>query len=306
MLSNTATVVYLLIPTSNHNTDVTLYLRARVVYLLIPTSNHNGCSAGHRGRTLYIFWFLHQTTTVWLKINGKFRCISFDSYIKPQRWNTIVYAASVVYLLIPTSNHNSVYWGLTAYSVVYLLIPTSNHNIGKQHHNSRTVVYLLIPTSNHNTLFHSFLIVRLYIFWFLHQTTTWTHSNSKYTSCISFDSYIKPQHYQNGEQNQESCISFDSYIKPQPTTLMASRILVVYLLIPTSNHNFPPLSLTPLVVVYLLIPTSNHNCLRWYKRTAFVVYLLIPTSNHNHFHSYLHPMQVVYLLIPTSNHNAYG
>ena len=33
------------------------------------------------------------------------------------------------------------------------------------------------------------------------------------------------------------CISFDSYIKPQPLGLASSLLGVVYLLIPTSNHN---------------------------------------------------------------------
>ena len=33
------------------------------------------------------------------------------------------------------------------------------------------------------------------------------------------------------------CISFDSYIKPQPFFLMNIITQVVYLLIPTSNHN---------------------------------------------------------------------
>ena len=33
-------------------------------------------------------------------------CISFDSYIKPQRYSAMVIFLSVVYLLIPTSNHN--------------------------------------------------------------------------------------------------------------------------------------------------------------------------------------------------------
>ena len=41
-----------------------------------------------------------------------------------------------------------------------------------------------------------------------------------------------------------SCISFDSYIKPQPTRLSLDTSLVVYLLIPTSNHNHD--------VIYLL------------------------------------------------------
>ena len=34
-----------------------------------------------------------------------------------------------------------------------------------------------------------------------------------------------------------SCISFDSYIKPQPDAQSLMIWLVVYLLIPTSNHN---------------------------------------------------------------------
>ena len=34
-------------------------------------------------------------------------------------------------------------------------------------------------------------------------------------------------------------------------------------------------------VVYLLIPTSNHNMFNLIKGDGNVVYLLIPTSNHN-------------------------
>ena len=36
----------------------------------------------------------------------------------------------------------------------------------------------------------------------------------------------------------KSCISFDSYIKPQPSKFFLDTSAVVYLLIPTSNHNF--------------------------------------------------------------------
>ena len=56
---------------------------------------------------------------------------------------------------------------------------------------------------------------------------------------------------------------------------------VVYLLIPTSNHNAGAGVLGSLVVVYLLIPTSNHNLLLLRNNATSVVYLLIPTSNHN-------------------------
>ncbi len=55
-------------------------------------------------------------------------CISFDSYIKPQLVSFSNYIYFVVYLLIPTSNHNRIVTVDTTFVVVYLLIPTSNHN----------------------------------------------------------------------------------------------------------------------------------------------------------------------------------
>ncbi len=56
------------------------------------------------------------------------RCISFDSYIKPQLTTESIWGTIVVYLLIPTSNHNFGGWYNSENKVVYLLIPTSNHN----------------------------------------------------------------------------------------------------------------------------------------------------------------------------------
>ena len=187
-------VVYLLIPTSNHNLGNAKERRRQVVYLLIPTSNHNELARLKLSYTLYIFWFLHQTTTVFFieqfkaqlyifwflhqtttaKIfsNINFSCISFDSYIKPQLQR------SLSSLLL----------------VVYLLIPTSSHNILRKAH---------VPDE-------------LYIFWFLHQTTTAVNVFLVKIRCISFDSYIKPQ------------LSVSNQLQN----------LVVYLLIPTSNHNW--------------------------------------------------------------------
>ena len=55
--------------------------------------------------------------------------------------------------------------------------------------------------------------------------------------CISFDSYIKPQQELPSYNWGTGCISFDSYIKPQPIVCCMEQKLVVYLLIPTSNHN---------------------------------------------------------------------
>ena len=99
-------VVYLLIPTSNHNFSTALLIRHRVVYLLIPTSNHNYWAIVSFSGKLYIFWFLHQTTTGRPYALRLSCCISFDSYIKPQHKYTFRRHTWVVYLLIPTSNHN--------------------------------------------------------------------------------------------------------------------------------------------------------------------------------------------------------
>ena len=56
---------------------------------------------------------------------------------------------------------------------------------------------------------------------------------------MSFDSYIKPQLLTKTTKERMGCISFDSYIKPQLLFCLSARYLVVYLLIPTSNHNLP-------------------------------------------------------------------
>ena len=79
-------------------------------------------------------------------------CISFDPYIKPQPLEEAKEIGRVVYLLIPTSNHNSLFEHIVGEGVVYLLIPTSNHNRRPWFVLSALVVYLLIPTSNHNLL----------------------------------------------------------------------------------------------------------------------------------------------------------
>ena len=125
---------------------------------------------------LYIFWSLHQTTTRICCLSSLTSCISFDPYIKPQLKTLAVLHSRVVYLLIPTSNHN--------------------------------YAFALI----------SFYV--LYIFWSLHQTTTYFFSIIIIFSCISFDPYIKPQRFVVGAKVQISCISFDPYIKPQPILLI--------------------------------------------------------------------------------------
>ena len=208
-----------------------------VVYLLIPTSNHNLLAYRPFSLKLYIFWFLHQTTTLWLifcktcglyifwflhqtttfwlwliietccisfdsyiKPQRKVRliclnigCISFDSYIKPQRYLAMVIFLSVVYLLIPTSNHN---WK-TSRSCCYLLYifwflhQTTTKAWLWNIYDQLYIFWFLHQTTTSNNIVLKYIM--LYIFWFLHQTTTYA-ANSLWTECcISFDSYIKPQ-----------------------------------------------------------------------------------------------------------------
>ena len=210
---------------------------------------------------MYIFWFLHQTTTLISCRKLLIGCISFDSYIKPQLALYHLYLKNVVYLLIPTSNHN--------FNNLQIL--------------STLVVYLLIPTSNHNARFFAYVKCPLYIFWFLHQTTTITVGEDNPYGCISFDSYIKPQRGLCSYYWNWCCISFDSYIKPQPVhfTTRQGQCCISF------DSYIKPQLLTKkvalFVVVYLLIPTSNHNPLQIWRRFSSVVYLLIPTSNHNQF-----------------------
>ena len=100
---------------------------------------------------------------------------------------------------------------------------------------------------------------RLYIFRFLHQTTTNCLFPFCFLRCISFVSYIKPQLKEVVVFEQERCISFVSYIKPQHLWSVSLTLNVVYLSFPTSNHNIRQGKNTENAVVYLSFPTSNHN-----------------------------------------------
>ncbi len=273
-------VVYLLNPTSNHNLWPWTTKSVKVVYLLNPTSNHNVCRFPSFTPWLYIFWILHQTTTLASWQIHILSCISFESYIKPQRVMSSGGGHLVVYLLNPTSNHNCSGNRGDAGMVVYLLNPTSNHNSETSTLGCCIVVYLLNPTSNHNERKNASCILRLYIFWILHQTTT-----------------IKEEEYL-----QMSCISFESYIKPQPRRLRSWVVGVVYLLNPTSNHD-PILILILFIMLYIFWILHQTTTRRRAGRIS---------TGCISFESYIKPQLmcffiqltiVVYLLNPTSNHN---
>ena len=188
-------------------------------------------------KKLYIFWILHQTTTSDRIIKLFQRCISFESYIKPQ--------PSVV---IPVQLESCI--SFESYikpqpgpcfdigtPVVYLLNPTSNHNHPLVCQILVKVVYLLNPTSNHNCSPLSFIHWRLYIFWILHQTTTHRFLQNLLRKLYIFWILHQTTTILSYGSISIRCISFESYIKPQLTSICCAIIWVVYLLNPTSNHN---------------------------------------------------------------------
>ena len=194
MLLASVVVVYHLVPTSNHNEVDCKAIRHMVVYHLVPTSNHNYMAMNQLTNGLFIILFLHQTTTFrvllppWLcclsscsyiKPQRSMRyhstrvgCLSSCSYIKPQPMIEKMNAESVVYHLVPTSNHNVQKILLGDSTVVYHLVPTSNHNRLPVLSNVKYVVYHLVPTSNHNRFKSLGIDGMLFIILFLHQTTT--------------------------------------------------------------------------------------------------------------------------------------
>ena len=237
----------------NGNDDAELY----IFWFLHQTTT--GKSINSRRAELYIFWFLHQTTT--LLVSGLHfpGCISFDSYIKPQLLVSKLHKIAVVYLLIPTSNHNITQTDMFWRSVVYLLIPTSNHN-HKNVEKADKPLYIFWFLHQTTTLdAHNRGTSKLYIFWFLHQTTTMSQWQLAKSALYIFWFLHQTTTYNIMLRNLEvlyifwflhqtttrfrplygrwRCISFDSYIKPQPSVVWGVVRNVVYLLIPTSNHN---------------------------------------------------------------------
>ena len=176
------------------------------------------------------------------------RCISFESYIKPQHLCEPPNRHPVVYLLNPTSNHNCrkpyrcFYW----LYIFWILHQTTTRRCSDTVHTGCISFESYIKPQRKGGFF---LIL---------------------DSCISFESYIKPQHVGKWQQNFQSCISFESYIKPQPsvmkTTLWSCCISFESYIKPQPQWVVDSLG----GVVYLLNPTSNHN----FSRIAIILLAL--------------------------------
>ncbi len=103
-----------------------------------------------------------------------------------------------------------------------------------------------------------------------------------YFGCLSSCSYIKPQRFLSSYANLKSCLSSCSYIKPQLINPMQIYYIVVYHLVPTSNHNVEEVIIAGKKVIYHLVPTSNHNSLQPLDVTAvlFIILFLHQTTTY--------------------------
>ena len=165
-------VVYLYIPTSNHNVCVESNNGRIVVYLYIPTSNHNSQGLEVYGLGLYIFIFLHQTTTVVLQL-WLHRLLYIFIFLHQtttstgnRRFNPMLYI--FIFLHQTTTILCERIMNIGCISLYSYIKP----QLDVYRHLDISVVYLYIPTSNHNTSLHTLNLNWLYIFIFLHQTTT--------------------------------------------------------------------------------------------------------------------------------------
>ena len=208
--------------------------------------------------------------------------------------------------------------------VVYLLIPTSNRNSLLTCCKTHQVVYLLIPTSNRNCEMAAYTPKGLYIFLFLHQTATQCSAREG-----RFTLYIFLFLHQTATSHvffnpDVSCISSYSYIKPQLKCSPVSVLLVVYLLIPTSNRNcFFASSITLSLYIFLFLHQTATFIVSLTSDEVLYIFLFLhqtatrpaPGASSRRCissYSYIKPQpcaslpssgSVVYLLIPTSNRN---
>ena len=189
-----------------------------VVYLQFSTSNHNQNSRDTLSKVLYIFSFLHQTTTASVRFTAFICCISLVFYIKPQPGERTTEVATKLYIFSFLHQTTTGYLSACTHQrcislvfyikpqlitkmkhqrercislvfyikpqhprlvhlldlVVYLQFSTSNHNFTINNLLYGKVVYLQFSTSNHNSQIAAASARVLYIFSFLHQTTTLT------------------------------------------------------------------------------------------------------------------------------------
>ena len=186
---------------------------------------------------MYIFIFLHQTTTFADYHNASWSCISLYSYIKPQLRIKPYRFMRVVYLYIPTSNHNLQIAHLCIaqlYIFIFLHQTTTHYRQSPSKKGCISLYSYIKPQPPPKMAAAPRRCISLYSYIKPQPTCMLIKISS---SCISLYSYIKPQHPNESFKIGYSCISLYSYIKPQLPSWLLRCHRVVYLYIPTSNHN---------------------------------------------------------------------
>ncbi len=187
---------------------------------------------------LYIVRFLHQTTTMQVKV-------------------LVAVMLYIVRFLYQTTTIHRHYDKRGLLYIVRFLHQTTTHKPWNSENGQLYIVRFLHQTTTTETTKQS--LNRLYIVRFLHQTTTHKLISLCHAGCISSVSYIKPQLLVSWVSFSQRCISSVSYIKPQP---FGCRLMCQICCISSVSYIKPqlPSGLIILrVVVYRPFPTSNHN-----------------------------------------------
>ena len=114
------------------------------------------------------------------------------------------------------------------------------------------VVYHLVPTSNHNRDILDEVTQKLFIILFLHQTTTQFVFRMRFHLLFIILFLHQTTTSPTFTRKRLCCLSSCSYIKPQRPFLVLLTILVVYHLVPTSNHN-PSSSLRTSLLLFIIL-----------------------------------------------------
>ena len=229
-------------------------------------------------------------------------CLSSCSYIKPQRSDRLRNMLRVVYHLVPTSNHNPARQKAGRHHVVYHLVPTSNHNsmYSETERNELFIILFLHQTTTMAKFFSlsvsclsSCSYIKPQLGFVLVVILFGCLSSCSYIKpqqvqglfsgsirCLSSCSYIKPQLGGLGILNGLCCLSSCSYIKPQLFVKNIVLSIVVYHLVPTSNHNYrPDVSLfEKLFIILFLHQTTTQAISAASQAQLFIILFLHQTT----------------------------
>ena len=165
-------VVCLVLPTSNHNQINDVFNTADVVCLVLPTSNHNTVDVCPYYEALYVLFFLHQTTT---KQNNIKLCHKlYVLFFLHQTTTMPVPSFARVALYVLFFLHQTTTCQTQGLSLSRCMSCSSyiKPQPLTRHFHSTSVVCLVLPTSNHNLGLPVCVDGKLYVLFFLHQTTT--------------------------------------------------------------------------------------------------------------------------------------